>query len=124
MTKEGGVGTVGSEDARPFQVGGRSAQMFSRCVQFTVNHRACAASKDDLQQLLINVVTRLTHCCHFPRNARAQMDDTHDQSGDPAAADTARNGVTGSQGIEFTRALGDTMISRVTSKKKSPHCED
>jgi hypothetical protein len=51
---------------------------------------------------------------------RGRLGDNNDQSSDRAAPDTAHNGVTSPQVIEFTRALRDTMISRVTSKK-SPH---
>lgn len=56
----------------------------------------------------------------FFENHTENVGDINDQSGDRAATAAARNRVTSSQAIEFARALGDTMISRVTSKK-SPH---
>lgn len=53
-----------------------------------------------------------------PENDAENVGDINDQPGDRAATAAARNGVTSSQAIEFARGLGDTMISRVTSKKR------
>ena len=85
--------------------------------------------KEQASELMISVTSAKTvnhwchqtaYCCHFPQNAAAWLGDNNDQSGDPGAAAAAWNCVTSSQVIEFTEALGDTMISRVTSKN-SPH---
>ena len=56
----------------------------------------------------------------FLENHAENVGDINDQSGDRAATAAAWSRVTSVQVIEFARDLGDTMISRVTSKK-SPH---
>ena len=71
-------------------------------------------------KLSIISVTRLLIAVTFLKDQAENVGDTNDESGDRAATAVARNCVTSSQVIEFTEALGDTMISRVTSKN-SPH---
>ncbi|HEY6922339.1 MAG TPA: hypothetical protein VI653_02635, partial [Steroidobacteraceae bacterium] len=43
----------------------------------------------------------------FLENHAESLADNNNQSGDRAATTAARNGVTSSQAIEFTRTLGD-----------------
>jgi hypothetical protein len=71
-------------------------------------------------KLLVITVTRPLIAVTFLESHAENVGDNNDQSGDRAATTAALNCVTSSQVIEFTRALADTMISRVTSKK-SPH---
>ena len=52
----------------------------------------------------------------FLNDHAENVGDNKDQSGDRRVATAARNGVSSSQPIEFTRVLGDTLISRVTSE--------
>jgi hypothetical protein len=70
----------------------------------------------------IITVTRLLIAVTFPEHHAENVGDNNDQPSDRAATTAAQNSVTSSQVIEFARALGDTKISRVTSKK-SPHKE-
>ncbi len=74
-------------------------------------------------ELLIITVTRLPIAVTFHEDHARELENVggnNDQSGDRAVTTSARNCVTSSQVIEFMWDLGDTMISRVTSKK-SPH---
>ncbi len=57
----------------------------------------------------------------FLKDHAKNVGDSNDQSGDRASTTAARNGVTSSQVIEFTRVLGDTNDESGDIKEESPH---